>query len=316
MFHFRHRQSSAKLPRAAAATTTALSNVYGNRHRCCLVILRSSGVEAFLRFNGLPWRVTSGGDSHDRSGSSKYGSFRQLSSQCCRVRRIPLSSNLEKIPPATTLVQHLLSSRVRIRQQQHHLSNKERRIRALKTLQASEITGEGEMEEEEGLDEIEAAIRAGELSPPPGLPGGFVGTPSHILRLSAEREEGFPAGLLKRLGIVAEGGGRSGKDKAAYGTAHHRRYRDKNFLWLYETHPLDDDDKIQRMRRVERANERNTPEEWDRHLGCDPILDQGRLLGKVNDERLFESKVGLWCRSSPGMMKAVRYTDRKGGAEI
>eukprot|EP00466_Bigelowiella_natans_P021203 jgi/Bigna1/91284/estExt_fgenesh1_pg.C_950038 len=313
MFHFRHRQSSAKLPRAAATTTTALSNVYGNRHRCCLVILRSSGVEAFLRFNGLPWRVTSGGDSHDRSGSSKYGSFRQLSSQCCRVRRIPLSSNLEKIPPATTLVQHLLSSRVRIRQQQHHLSNKERRIRALKTLQASKITGEGEMEEEEGLDEIEAAIRAGELSPPPGLPGGFVGTPSHILRLSAEREEGFPAGLLKRLGIVAEGGGgdaqgRSGKDKAAYGTAHHRRYRDKNFLWLYETHPLDDDDKIQRMRRVERANERNTPEEWDRHLGCDPILDQGRLLGKVNDERLFESKVdNPWDKH--GAEGLVLYTD-------
>mmetsp|Transcript_21684 Transcript_21684/g.35579 ORF Transcript_21684/g.35579 Transcript_21684/m.35579 type:complete len:164 (-) Transcript_21684:295-786(-) len=62
------------------------------------------------------------------------------------------------------------------------------------------------------------------------------------------------------------------------------------------------------MRRVERANERNTPEEWDRHLGCDPILDQGRLLGKVNDERLFESKVdNPWDKH--GAEGLVLYTD-------
>ena len=49
-------------------------------------------------------------------------------------------------------------------------------------------------------------------------------------------------------------------------------------------------------------------EDWDRHEAYDPVLDKGRLLGKVGEEPLFEERVdNPWDKH--GAEGLVFYTD-------
>jgi len=131
----------------------------------------------------------------------------------------------------------------------------------------------------------EAGVVAGELAPPPGIPQGFVGTKTKTLLQNAHT---LPVGILTRLGLK-------------------ERVSDKRFVWLYETHPLDDDEKHD-FRRKDISHADDDAEEWDRHLSIEPRLDNGRLLGKVNEETLFESKVdNPWDKH--GAEGLVFYTD-------
>jgi len=158
-----------------------------------------------------------------------------------------------------------------------YLSRKERRELAMQKFR--------EMEQEQ--DEFRLAMSYGEMAPPAGVPNGFIGTPSREL---IRRADTLPPGLLKRLGVNEEEEG----------------LRENRFKWLYETHPLDDDGKREAIKK-QQAREA-TQEEWDRHLAVDPILDRGRLLGKVDDEPLFESKVdNPWDKH--GAEGLVFYTD-------
>ncbi|GAB5370014.1 hypothetical protein AAMO2058_001456000 [Amorphochlora amoebiformis] len=184
----------------------------------------------------------------------------------------PTLATLSIVPLVDTNHTHTQTTKRR------HLSRRERRDELQQALQHENKT----------LTPLAKATKFGEMSPPPGLPQGFVGTPDKTLLKEASS---LPSGLLGRLGVTP------------YATTHPGR-----FAWLYENHPLDFDSKHTAKREAQAYEDTHVQEEWDRHLSLDPVLDDGRALGKVTDERLFESKVdNPWDKH--GAEGLVLYTD-------
>lgn len=163
-------------------------------------------------------------------------------------------------------------------------------------------------------------MRESELFAPSGLPQGFVGTPSHVIRRHAHE---LPAGLLQRLGVdklppnsefqyvyqssnrtrVDDHGDKSSSTlsskrkvcKATNTTPKAKIKKSNDSSWIEWTE-------------AEEPNEESDAEEWDRHMFYHPVLDEDRLLGLQGEEKAFEWKIpNPWDKQEASGL--VWYTD-------